>query len=421
MDRNKKIFIFVLVALVAIAIALLLYYFFSSSNGGTTPGGGGTFPPGGGSSTTSIPPGGSGAGTGGTGGGSGGTGGGGSGGGGQTTGAFKPILRQVTTVPTAGGVVFEKSDKSYIRYMERAKGNVYETDATSIKAVRLSNNTIPQIYGALWNKTGSNLIARFLKDGSTIQTFSATVVPKGNGEGELRGEYLTSDIKDLALSPSGTQISYLVNNPDGVSGILASFDGRKKVQIFDSPLSEWLLDWPKEDIVTVTSKAGAGSNGLLMFINTGTGKKDVILSGIGGLTTLTNSDASKVLYSVSSQGTLSAKLFDVTSKLSSIFSFTTLPEKCVWSHLKKNVVYCAVPESLPSATYPDSWYQGIVSLRDEIWKIDVGTGVPEFIMNLGDQSKTSIDAESLSLNSKENFILLINKNDLTLWEIQLSQ
>lgn len=420
MDRNKKIFIFILIALVAILAALLIYYFFfNANNGGIGPG----FPTSTSTPTIPRPTGGGGNQPGGGGSSGGGETGGGGGGGttGNLPGSFRPILRQITTIPTASGVIFEKDNRSYIRYIERAKGNVYETDATVVKASRLSNTTIPQVYEAFWNNNGGSVMARLLKDSDTIQTFSATVVPKGSGEGELRGEFLTGDIKNLVLSPSGTQISYLINNPDGVSGILASFDGRKKVQIFDSPLKEWLLSWPKENIVTVTSKAGAGSNGLLMFIDTGTGKKEVVLSGVKGLTTLTSSDGSKVLYSMSSQNTLSTKLLKVADKSSSPFSLTTLPEKCVWSRLKKNIVYCAVPENLPGADYPDSWYQGVASFRDEIWKIDTETGASEFIMNLGDQSRVDFDAVNLKLNSKENFILLTNKNDLTLWELQLSQ
>jgi hypothetical protein len=405
MDRNKKIFIFILVALAAIATAFLIYYFFFSANTGpvtpptappttipTTPGGGAPVTP-----PAVTPP-----------------------SGGILPGVFKPILRQITTVPTAGGIVFDKNGKPTVRYIERAKGNVYETDAASIKAIRQSNTTIPQIYEAFWNKSGSGVIARFLKEGDNIQTFDAIVVPGTGGQGELRGEFLSANIKNLVVSPSGNQIFYLVEVPSGLVGIAASFDGGKKVQVFDSPLREWVADWPKENTVTVTSKAGAGSDGLLIFINTGTGKSDVILAGLKGLTTLTNSDASKVLYSVSSQNSLRTSLFSVADKSSAFFPLAALPEKCVWSQLQKNTIYCTVPETLPSANYPDDWYQGTVSFRDELWKIDTATGNSQFIMNLGDQSRTDFDAINLSLNSKENYLLLTNKNDLTLWEVQLA-
>ena len=411
MDRNKKIFIFILIFLTAVIAAFLIYYFFFTSNTDAPvnppPSSGTTFPtPPTGSGGNGTPP---------TSGGAPQTGGG------SQTGVFKPILRQVTNVPTAGGVVFDKSGKSYIRYLERVKGNVYETEAASIKAVRLSNTTIPKIYEAFWNAAGGNVIARFLKDDGSIQTFSAAIAPKTGGEGELRGEFLANDIKNLAISPSGNQIFYLINNSGGASGIVASFDGRKKVGIFDSPLTEWLGNWPNENTVALTSKAGAGSRGLLIFINAGTGTQDIVLSEINGLTSLGSADLKKVLYSESDRGRFTARLLNVSDKSKGLFPLNTLPEKCVWSQVQKNIIYCAVPESIPSGSYPDDWYQGIVSFRDEIWKIDTSTGATTFIMNLGDQSRIDFDAVNLTLNAKENFLLLINKNDLTLWEVQLSQ
>ena len=421
MDRNKKIVIFILVTLAAIVTALLIYYFFYSSNTGaptSTNPPFGTFP----TTTPNTPEGSSNPPLNNNN----GSGDNGSGttnqpyGGGALPGAFKPVLRQITTVPTAGGIIFNNNGTPTIRYIERAKGNVYETDAVSIKANRLSNTTVPQIYEAFWNGTGQSVIARFLKDGDNIQTFDATVAPGIGGQGELRGSFLATNIKNLVVSPSGKQIFYLIDAPSGLVGIAASFDGIKKVQIFDSPLHEWLANWPSENIVSITSKAGSESNGLMMFVDVGTGKQQVILSDMAGLTTLASSDLTKVLYSVSSQKSFATKLFNVANASSLPFTMATLPEKCVWSKIQKNVIYCAVPESLPSGNYPDDWYQGTLSFRDELWKIDTVTGTPTFIINLGDQSKIDFDAINLSLNDKENFLLLTNKNDLNLWEVQLA-
>jgi predicted secreted protein len=61
-----------------------------------------------------------------------------------------------------------------------------------------------------------------------------------------------------------------------------------------------------------------------------------------------------------------------------------------------------------------------VSFRDEVWKIDVSSGKTEFIMNLGSESKEDIDAINIKLNKKENFLLFMNKNDMTLWSLQIA-
>jgi hypothetical protein len=416
-DKNKKIIVVVLLLIGAIALtALILYFLFFKQAPEITPGNSGNTTPG------VIVPGGNQTGTGS------GDGGGNNvattsptGNNGSKTGVFKPILRQISTVPTAGGIVFDKNGQTLVRYIERGKGHAYETSATSIRAQRISNTTIPQIYEAVWKKTGDSVIMRFLKETNLIQTFSALVVPGSAGEGELRGTFLTANIKSLAVSPSGNQIFYLTNTDEGSSGIISTFDGKKGLQIFDSPLREWTLDWPKEDTVTATSKAGGQSDGLLIFVDTATGKREVVLSQIQGLTALVNSDLSKILYSESKQGGISNQIMSYNEKNSSPFNYETLPEKCVWSKKQKDVIYCAVPENMPSGIYPDDWYQGRVSFRDEVWKQNTTTGQSEFIMNLGDASKVDFDATNLILSEKENFLLMINKNDLTLWEIQLAK
>ncbi len=333
--------------------------------------------------------------------------------------AFKPILRQISTIPTSGGTIFEREGKPTVRYIERAKGNAYETDAKSIKSVRLTNKTIPQIYEAIWNKKGDGVILRFLKDYSVIQTYNAKVSSRGGGEGELVGEFLPGNIKSLAVSPSGNQIFYLSTDSTGGTGIISSFDGKKKVRVFSSPLTEWLVDFPKENTASVISKSAAGSTGLLSFINTSTGASEVVLSNIDGLTALPNRDLSFVIYSQSSEREFTTHVFNNTLKEKVVFPFKTLPEKCVWSQLSKSSIFCAIPETLPVGVYPDIWYMGLVSFRDEIWKIDVKTGAVSFIMNLGDQSRIDFDAVNLSLSEKEDFLLLTNKNDLTLWSIQI--
>ncbi len=407
-DNYKKILVMVGGLLAIVALAFLLYWFLFRTPVVTPPGGGigGGVTPGG-----TLP------------GGSGGTGGVKppiTGGTGSTTSTFKPILRKITDIPVSGGLIFEKDNKSFVRYIERAKGNTYETDATNIKPSRITNKTLVKVYETIWKNNGQNVILRFLNDEEKIQTFNALVSPKTSGEGELLGEFMSLDIKDISISPSTNQIFYLLNNNFGVSGILSSFEGKNKLQIFDSPLREWLSQFPKEDTVALTSKANSKNLGVLTFVNTKTGDSYSPISKVMGLTTLVSSDLSSIIYSESLDRDFQTKIFKKTEGISDFFPIETLPEKCVWSNNNKNVVYCASPERINPAEYPDDWYKGLVSFRDEVWKIDVSSGKTEFIMNLGSESKEDIDAINIKLNKKENFLLFMNKNDMTLWSLQIA-
>lgn len=404
MSRKTAITIIVSAIVIIIAAFAIWYFFFmvgEEPTGGAFPSTGTTTP----FTPTKKPP--SGVGTRAT----------------TTPALFKPILRQITKEPAAGGVIFERAGKQIVRYLERAKGNAYETEADSIKPKRLTNKIIPKVYEAVWKNDGSALIARYANEETEkIESFYGKIKIKneGTGEGEIQGSFLASNIKELSVSPSTDRIFYLTESLGGALGAISSFDGAKKSLVFDSLLNKWLTNWPRESLITVTTKPVSNALGSLYFVESATGAKSAVLSDIRGLTTLTNADGSKVLYSQSDDTGFMLKMHDVKSKTSSFFPFNTLPEKCVWSVIKVNDVYCAVPQSIANGKYPEDWYQGVTLFTDEIWKIDTKTGLTEFIMNLNDNSGQKIDGAKISLNKKENFLLFTNKQDLNLWNLQIA-
>jgi hypothetical protein len=230
---------------------------------------------------------------------------------------------------------------------------------------------------------------------------------------------LPSNIKNLAVSPSGNKIFY-ISAVGGAQGILANIDGTSRFQIFDSPLSHWLPLWPRENLVMVVSKPSGFDFGSAYFIDAVSGKMKSVVDDIRGLTILPNPSGELLLYSKTSDNDFTLNVRDLKNNSDKIILFKTLPEKCVWSVKNVNIVYCAVPNRITPALYPDEWYQGVVSFSDEIWKIDVNTGSGEFIMNLTDTSKTQFDAIDLKINTEENFIHFINKENLSYWSLQIA-
>jgi hypothetical protein len=145
-----------------------------------------------------------------------------------------------------------------------------------------------------------------------------------------------------------------------------------------------------------------------------------IVGGIAGLTLLPNSALTYYLGGATPGNTI--KLFSVTAQDADpkVLPLSTLPEKCVWAHKSENTAYCAVPQFILPATYPDDWYKGRVSFTDELWKLDLATGETTFISDLPKESGQSIDAVNLVLSSDDEYITFINKTDLTLWGLDLT-
>ena len=101
-----------------------------------------------------------------------------------------PKLRQISTFPVAGGVMFERTSTTsslliqegtgaeqnqkitevVYRFVERATGHIYETTSRDLSQKRITNTTIPKIYKAFFSKDGESLALNYLNS-DAIETF----------------------------------------------------------------------------------------------------------------------------------------------------------------------------------------------------------------------------------------------------------
>jgi len=335
-------------------------------------------------------------------------------------------LRKISEDPVSGFSVTDdsKNKKTDIHYILRANGNIYETYTDSLEQKRLSITTIPKVYESVWFPDGVRLIIRYLKDNTeNIQTFSVKINPAtttlNTFEGGVDGNHLSENISSVVVNPGGDQIFYLVSGLNGSSGFISKPDGLNKKLLFESPLLEWLISWPKEEIITLTTKPSAQIPGYLYFLNSKTGNFSRIIGNINGLTTKTNSLASEVLYSDSIRTLPRLYLYNIKSGESKLLPWNTFPEKCLWSNTDAKIVYCAVPKSFPTGDYPDVWYQGLVSFSDDIWMVNTDTLASTLILNIENEINNSIDVINMEIDKTDSHLFFINKTDLTLWSLSL--
>jgi hypothetical protein len=381
----------------------------------------------------------------------------------STDGTFEPVaevqeikLRRISSMPVAGFTVFQKerfkeipevipetgegeenteiktSEKPTppptefapaVRYVARATGNIYQTFADNLDERRFSATLIPKVYEAFLGNSGESAIMRYLgTDDGTIISFSGNLPkdPLGGdlfGENEIKGSFLPETISDISLSPDHTKIFYLLPTGNGVAGITAGIAGDKKSQVFDSPFTEWLSQWPKNNLITLTTKPSFGVPGHMYAVNPD--KKDLnrVLGDIAGLTTLTSPNGELVLVA---NNNLSLSIYDMKTKSTSLLGARTMPEKCVWTKTS-NALYCSVPKNVTGASYPDFWYRGEISFSDEIWKIEVENQNGTIISSLvSERGLEDMDNIKLVLDAEENYLFFVNKKDSLLWELSLN-
>lgn len=348
-----------------------------------------------------------------------------------TTGSSSATTKKMTFVVSAGGIFVSKAiegakDKfeTVIRQIERGTGHITDISTKDKIPSVISNTTITGIYDIYWSKNGENFLMRRINDKDEVENLYG-YLEKSTDPGSassVKTSLLDKNIKEVTLSPDKTSLFYLTLTPSGSVGTTATM-GKENLtnlkQVFNSPLKEWQISWPISGFIYLNTKPSFATEGYLFSFNIKTGTMEKVLSGIKGLTSLVSGDGKKIVYNRSFNEGLATYIFDVAKKESSIFQVQTLPEKCIWSKLDTNIIFCSVPSTIGSEQYPDSWYKGLTSFSDQIWKIDTQTGQTTLLSGTNSLDPAGFDGTNPILSESEDKLLLTNKKDSTLWMIEL--
>ncbi|HYC83069.1 MAG TPA: hypothetical protein VEB60_00775, partial [Candidatus Paceibacterota bacterium] len=142
-----------------------------------------------------------------------------------------------------------------------------------------------------------------------------------------------------------------------------------------------------------------------------------------GLAGKLSPDGKRLLYSETDRSafnavTLKIKPVATTTENTLVSSLETFAEKCSWS-ADSSIIFCAVPQQLPVAEYPDSWYRGEIVTVDQIWSLNPQTAEAT---KLFDPSKNSelkeFDTRKILVSGDKRRLYLLTKNQ-ALWELDL--
>ncbi|MFA6324919.1 MAG: hypothetical protein WCX46_01685 [Candidatus Paceibacterota bacterium] len=310
-----------------------------------------------------------------------------------------------------------------LRYVDKATGNIYQTFANNINESQFTTTIVPKVYDAYFGNNGESVLMRYFNDSTkNIETFIGNLPKQLLGEdstidNEIKGSFLPENISNINISPDTTKLFYLFNlrNNEGSVGIVANANGDKKVQVFNSPFTDWVSFWPNSTMITLTTKPSSNLPGFMYISNPDQKNLNKILGNINGLTTLASPNGKLVLYS---NNNLSLSLYNIETKEVSSLGIRSLPEKCVWGKVS-DFVYCAVPKFIDRTGYPDIWYQGETSFTDEIWKINVIDNSTSLISDPINEIGEDIDGIKLMLDENGNSLFFVNKKNSYLWKLSL--
>lgn len=340
-----------------------------------------------------------------------------------------PLLYQLHGKPVAGMTAFEKETNGTTtvaaRYVERDVGHIYETTFPSRTKARASNETVQGVHRAVWGNGGSMVAMQTLTENDLIGTY-AIALPDDpfatSSEDTQEGVFLPDHIESISAEGSDSSRLFALRVENGsAEGQLMSFSNTGRQTIFSSPLTEWNAQWVDNNTIALTTKPSYLTEGQLYFLDPRTGATELILDGRTGLTALPQANTARVLYgqTVGNQPSF-LQVYNTDTRDGIQIPLRTLPEKCTWSTQEETVLYCAVPNNIPGAQYPDAWYQGRVNFSDTLYRIDLETNTRQPIAQLTSRA-SPMDATQLELGPNEEYLFFIDKRSGTPWRVYLGQ
>lgn len=347
---------------------------------------------------------------------------------------FATTTAQTETVTVANGTSTASSTRvvqpaqskliariEVMEYMDRGNGHIYETASTTLGYLKISNTTVPKVYEAFFSAKNSVVLRDLINDSDIIRTRFGTqkLLSATSTDPVLTLQDLPAQITNLTLSPNKSKMFYIQKGSP--TGIISNADGSGTVTAFDSPFKEWLVQWPNEKTLVITTKASANVAGYAYKIDVNTKNMQKLIGGIDGLTTLMSPNGEKLLYSKSENGLPNLYSLDIKTGRSTDLYLRTFPEKCVWSTKEAYILYCGVPTDLAITNYPDVWYQGRITFNDTVWRVNAKTSETRLYAVLQTFADEPIDIINPMLNPSEDYLMFQNKADLSLWGLMITK
>ena len=351
------------------------------------------------------------------------------------TGAPTIRLFQITRDPVAGAIAFNPSTSSgqalrqgsgqastTIRYVDRATGHIYDVNPVTLEKTKVTNRTLPKIYEAYFRDDGNAVLFRSLTDdGDTVKSFTLTLTPPRtisttspeNNLHSIETVDLRGDMDSIVVG-SGNNLFYTLTSTGSI--VSSTFSGENLKTIYSSAFTSWRLSLSGNNLF-VYPKASASMTGYTYTLRTTGGNLSRVLGPLNGLV-VTPNRVGGFAYSYINNGVMN---FTVRETLNSeeLVLPGTLAEKCVWSEAREWVLYCAMPIGKIEAGEPDNWYRGITHFSDRIWYFNTRVNISEVLADPDKVVGVSLDIYKPSLSPNEDYLIFINKNDLSLWALKL--
>lgn len=307
-------------------------------------------------------------------------------------------------------------NQQFVYLWDRETGNIHQNLASTSDTERLTNFTSPKAEEVYFTDESSVLVRELDQNNINInnsylriykETATSTVFTA-----EKKNIYVNAD--QISVLKGTKKMFYFLK--DTGQAFISNIDLSSVFRVLNTSITQWVPQYVNKTTLAITTKPSAYFKGYLFFVdNTGTQDNQYILGEKYALTTLVSPDGKKVLYSEIVNDLLQTSIYDIKTKKTLSLTQSTISDKCSWANDSKKI-YCAIPQRLTSAPYPDVWYQGSTSFSDNIWSINPESGKFELEIYLQQQVPQSIGAYNIKVSNDGKYLLFQDKYTLNLWK-----
>lgn len=331
-------------------------------------------------------------------------------------GAPTTNLFRLSSTPAAGFIILNNSSSSpFVRYVDRATGHIYDVDLLTGEREKITNLTIPKVYEAYFRLDGRAVLMRTLKeDRDEVENLSLFLTPP-----EVSGELYTATTTMLrgnigSFAVGGNDTLYY-NVRDTQTIVSSSFNNRNTKTLYVSPYTNWSLANGNNRLVVYT-KPSALVPGYSYALSGGVLTK--IFGPARSLVALPSNADNRVLFSSADGGTTRLFVYNPSKNSSYELSPASLADKCVWGVKSASLIVCGAPSVEIGANEPDSWYMGATHFSDFIWFFDTTQETAKLLLEPPTMG-VDVDVSLPQLSPNEDYLVFINKLDLSLWAFKL--
>jgi len=344
----------------------------------------------------------------------------------NTTASAEQKIFKITDGPVVGAMLIQtlRPTTTIARYINQDDGHVFDVPLGVAGAVPrvVSNVTIPGGQRAVWLEGGNAAIMQYVDDTGVVKTVYLGF-PQATTTSVIqptRIQFLPDNITDIAASPDGRSVAYLLKTQNGSDGYIAKSDGTNSKKVFSLPLSQLLISWPSQSTLLVQTKSAAGVTGMAFAVDIKSGSISQLVSA-PGLSATADPFFSEIVYEKSDGTNEATYAHNIKNGTDMSLSFNPMPEKCIWSSLSINILYCAVPLQTTTANYLDLWHAGTASYPDGISAYALNSGLSVAIATPGSSDGgIASDIFEMSLSPDEQYLSFTTKGARALWGVLLS-